>query len=153
MVDIYQKLKELNISIPQLQPPAGSYIPGIISGNLVFVSGQTPTEQGELAFKGKVGRELNIQEGYEAAKLACLNCLAELKYVVGDLNRIKRVVKINGYVNATSDFGNEPQVVNGASDLVIAIWGENGQHARAAIGVADLPGGAPVEIELTAEIQ
>lgn len=121
MVDIDQKLKELNISIPELRPPAGSYVPGTICGNLVFVSGQTPTAQGKLVFKGKVGQDLNIQEAYEAARLACLNCLAELKYVVGDLNRIKRIVKINGYVNTASDFGHEPQVVNGASDLLITI--------------------------------
>ena len=151
--DINDNIKELGIELPQLPKPVFSYVPGVITGKLIYVSGQTPTKDGELVCKGKVGGELKVEEGYEAAKLAAVNCVAELKLVLGDLNRVVRIVNLSGYVASAEGFVQQPAVVNGASDLIVKIWGEQGKHSRKAIGVSELPGGAPVEIELIAEIK
>ena len=151
--DINDIIKELGIELPQLPKPVFSYVPGVITGKLIYVSGQTPTKDGELVCKGKVGGELKVEEGYEAAKLAAVNCVAELKLVLGDLNRVVRIVNLSGYVASAEGFVQQPAVVNGASDLIVKIWGEQGKHSRKAIGVSELPGGAPVEIELIAEIK
>jgi enamine deaminase RidA (YjgF/YER057c/UK114 family) len=151
--DINERIKELGIEIPKLPKPVFSYIPGVITGNLVYVSGQTPTKDGELVYKGKVGGDLKVEDGYEAAKLAAVNCVAELKLVLGDLNRVVRIVNLSGYVASEEGFVQQPAVVNGASDLIVEIWGEKGKHSRKAIGVFELPSGAPVEIELIAEIR
>ena len=151
--DINDIIKELGIELPQLPKPVFSYVPGVITGKLIYVSGQTPTKDGELVYKGKVGGELKVEEGYEAAKLAAVNCVAELKLVLGDLNRVVRIVNLSGYVASAEGFVQQPAVVNGASDLIVKIWGEQGKHSRKAIGVSELPGGAPVEIELIAEIK
>ena len=149
---IEKRLKELGISIPIIPPPKFSYIPGVVVGNLAFVSGQTPTINGELKFKGKVSIDLSVEQAYLAAQLAALNCIGELKVVLGDLDRVKRIVQVSGYVASSEGFVEQPQVVNGASDLILQVWGEFGKHARKAIGVKELPGGAPVEVELIAEI-
>ncbi len=153
MVDINEVLKEKRIVVPELPQPRFSYIPGRIAGSLLYVSGQTPTKAGALAYQGKVGREVSIEDGYQAARLAALNCVAELKLVLGDLNRVKQIVKLNGYVASADGFTQQPRVINGASDLLAEIWGERGKHARKAIGVLELPDGAPVEVELIAEVQ
>jgi enamine deaminase RidA (YjgF/YER057c/UK114 family) len=150
--DINDRIKELGIEIPRLPKPVFSYVPGVITGNLIYVSGQTPTKDGELVYKGKVGGDLEVEEGYEAAKLAAVNCVAELKLVLGDLTRVVRIVNLSGYVASEEGFVQQPAVVNGASDLIVKIWGEKGKHSRKAIGVYELPSGAPVEIELIAEI-
>jgi len=151
--NINDNIKELGIELPQLPKPVFSYVPGVITGKLIYVSGQTPTKDGELVCKGKVGGELKVEEGYEAAKLAAVNCVAEMKLVLGDLNRVVRIVNLSGYVASAEGFVQQPAVVNGASDLIVKIWGEQGKHSRKAIGVSELPGGAPVEIELIAEIK
>ena len=151
--DINERIKELEREIPGLPKPVFSYVPGVITGNVIYVSGQTPTKDGELVFKGKVGGDLKVEDGYEAAKLAAVNCVAELKLVLGDLNRVVRIVNLSGYVASEKGFVQQPAVVNGASDLIVKIWGEKGKHSRKAIGVSELPGGAPVEIELIAEIK
>ncbi len=151
--DINERIKELELEIPGLPKPVFSYVPGVITGNLIYVSGQTPTKDGELVCKGKVGGDLKVEEGYEAAKLAVVNCIAELKLVLGDLNRVVRIVNLSGYVASEEGFVQQPAVVNGASDMIVKIWGEKGKHSRKAIGVFELPGGAPVEIELIAEIK
>jgi enamine deaminase RidA (YjgF/YER057c/UK114 family) len=150
--DIDKRLAELGITLPELPKPKFSYVPGVVSGKMIYVSGQTPTKDGELLFRGKLGRELRIEDGYQAARRAAINCVAELKLVLGDLNRIRRLVQLSGYVASADGFSQQPAVVNGASDLMLEIWGENGRHARKALGVNELPDGAPVEIELIAEL-
>ena len=150
--DIDKRLSELGITLPELPKPKFSYVPGVVSGKMIYVSGQTPTKDGELLFRGKLGRELRIEDGYQAARRAAINCVAELKLVLGDLNRVRRLVQLSGYVASADGFSQQPAVVNGASDLMLEIWGENGRHARKALGVNELPDGAPVEIELIAEL-
>ncbi|MHC4104615.1 MAG: RidA family protein, partial [Planctomycetota bacterium] len=113
--DINDKIKELGIKLPQLPKPVFSYVPGVITGNLIYVSGQTPTRDGELVCEGKVGGDIKVEEGYAAAKLAAVNCVAELKLVLGDLNRVIRIVNLSGYVASEEGFVQQPAVVNGAS--------------------------------------
>lgn len=147
------RVKELGLSIPEAPRPVANYVPAVQVGALVFASGQTPTTSGQLTMSGKLGREISIEQGQEGARLALLNCLAEVCVVTGSLNGIKRVVKLTGYVASAEGFGDQPLVVNGASLLLEEIFGEAGKHARAAIGVAELPGGAPVEVELIVEVE
>lgn len=149
---IYDRLRELDLELPSAPQPAGAYVPAKISRGLVFASGQTPTVEGEPAYQGKVGNEVNEDDAYAAARLAALNCLAELHQALGDLGRVREIVKVTGYVASAPGFGQQASVVNGASELLQDLWGENGRHARAAIGVAELPFNGPVEIELIAEI-
>ncbi|HEX9830723.1 MAG TPA: RidA family protein [Thermodesulfobacteriota bacterium] len=147
-----EKLKELGIEIPKVTAPLGSYRPAVISGNLIFVSGQLPLKEGRLLLKGKVGAEVSIEDGMEAAKIAAINSVSALKNELGDLNRITRIVKVTGYVSCSPGFDMQAKVINGASDFFYEIFGEMGRHARAAVGVYELPLGAPVEIEVIAEI-
>jgi enamine deaminase RidA (YjgF/YER057c/UK114 family) len=116
------------------------------------VSGHGPTRDGAYLFQGKVGAERTVEEGYEAAKLVMLNCLSTLKQELGDLDRVRQVVKLLGMVNCTPDFGDHPRVINGASDLLVALYGERGRHARSAVGMGSLPGGITVEIEMIVEV-
>ncbi|MBV9231497.1 MAG: RidA family protein [Chloroflexi bacterium] len=147
------RVKELGLTIPETPKPVANYVPAVQTGNLIFASGQTPTENGRLTIKGKLGRDVSIEQGQQAARLALLNCLAEVRGLTGTLDVITRVVKLNGYVASAEGFGSQPQVVNGASLLLEEIFGTAGKHARAAIGVAELPAGAPVELELIVEVQ
>lgn len=151
--DINGRIRELGIDIPELPKPKYSYVPGVPVGNLIYVSGQTPTKEGKLSYRGKLGQDVDLETGYKAARLAAINCIAEMKIVLGDLNRVKRLVQLSGYVASAEGFTRQPAVVNGASELMLEIWGEKGKHARKAIGVNELPDGAPVEIELIAEIE
>ncbi len=146
------RVKELGLTMPPSPRPGGKYVPAVQTGNLIFVSGQTPTVEGKLSVKGKLGREVSIEQGQQAARVAVLNCLAAVRSITGSLDAIKRIVKLNGYVASAEGFGAQPQVVNGASLLLEEIFGEAGKHARASIGVAELPGGSPVEVELVVEI-
>jgi enamine deaminase RidA (YjgF/YER057c/UK114 family) len=152
MANYEQRLKELSITLPTIPPPAGAYIPAVQSGNLVFCSGQGPFQNGKFAYLGQVGKDLALEDGYQAARIAALNCLAEITSVTGSLNRIKRVVHVRGFVNSAPDFHDQPKVVNGASELLIEIFGENGRHARAALGTSNLPANIPVEIEMVVEV-
>ena len=152
MSDPYERMKASGVELPPSPRPAGSYAPGKVFGSLVFVSGQTPTRDGAPAHRGRVGTDLGIEEAYAAARLAALNCLAELEAVCGDLRRVEGILKVNGYVAASEGFEEQPAVINGASDLLQEIFGEAGVHARTAIGVQTLPGGAPVEVELVASL-
>lgn len=147
------RVKELGLAIPELPRPAFSYVPAVRTGNLVFASGQTPTIEGKLTVQGKLGREVSVEQGQEAARLCLLNCLAEVRGLTGSLDAIVRIVKLNGYVASAEGFVEQPKVINGASALLEQIFGEAGKHARAAIGVAELPFGAPVEIEMVVEIK
>jgi enamine deaminase RidA (YjgF/YER057c/UK114 family) len=149
---VYARLSELGLELPAAPKPAGAYVPAKISRGLIFASGQTPTAEGKNVYEGKVGKEISEEDAYAAARLAALNCMAELHYVFGDLGRVREIVKVTGYVASAPGFGQQPRVVNGASELFQELWGENGRHARAAIGVAELPFDGPVEIEVIAEI-
>lgn len=147
------KLAELGLSLPPAPSPAGSYVPVVRTGSLAFTSGQLPMTQGALQAQGKVGQDLSAEEGYRLAQTCLLNALAALKQALGDLDNIARVVKVVGFVASAPGFTAQPKVVNGASDLLVSLFGENGQHARSAVGVAELPLGAPVEIELIVEVK
>jgi enamine deaminase RidA (YjgF/YER057c/UK114 family) len=146
------RLAELGLSLPPASPPAGKYLPGVRSGTLLFVSGQTPTVDGRPTVTGYVGREVSVMQARDAARLAALNALALAATAAGSLDHVRRIIRLTGYVRSAPGFSEQPAVINGASELLIDIWGADGQHARSAIGVAELPGGAPVEIELVVEV-
>lgn len=152
MIKVEEKLKELGIEILDVPRPIGAYKSAVISGNLIFVSGQLPIENGALRYKGRVGEEVSVEDGIEASRIASLNALSVMKKELGDLDRIKRILKVTGYVSSASNFDMQAKVVNGASELFYLVFGEDGTHARAAVGVCGLPLGAPVEIEVIAEI-
>lgn len=153
MNDVYERMEQASIELPQCARPVGSYAPGKTFGTLVFASGQTPTRDGVPAYRGRVGTDLTVEDGYAAARLAALNCVAELEAVCGDLRHVQGILKVNGYVAAGENFEEQPAVINGASDLLREIFGDSGVHARTAIGVQSLPGGAPVEVELIASLR
>jgi enamine deaminase RidA (YjgF/YER057c/UK114 family) len=143
-----EKLSALGLQLPDPPKPVATYVPAVRTGNLLFLSGVLPMRNGQLAYKGKLGRELSVPEGVEAAKVAILNALAIAKQEIGSLDRITRVVKVVGHVASAEGFTDQPQVLNGASDLLVAIFGEAGRHARVATGAAELPRSAAVEIEV-----
>ncbi|MGI6574848.1 MAG: RidA family protein [bacterium] len=145
---VEEKLAALGLEIPATFKPSGSYVPAQIAGNIIYASGQTGKKDGKLQHRGKLGAEISLEEGYEAARLAMVNCLGGLKAVLGDLDRIERIVRVTGYVASAPGFNEQPKVINGASDLLLEVFGTKGEHARTAIGVAELPGGAPVEVEV-----
>lgn len=149
---VEQTLASLGIALPTPPAPAGSYVPVVITGNLAFVAGQIPVEAGQVKFKGKVGKDVSIEAGQQAARLCTINALAQLKAALGSLERVKRVVKVTGFVNCEPAFADQPKVVNGASDLLVQVFGEKGKHARAAVGVGSLPLGSAVEVEFIVEI-
>jgi enamine deaminase RidA (YjgF/YER057c/UK114 family) len=151
-MDAEQKLNELGLTLPQPSKPVANYLPAVRAGNLLFVSGHGPRNDGMTKLSGKLGRELNAEEGYQTARNVALNCLASIKDIIGDLNKVKRVVKLLGMVNCTDDFKDHPKVINGCSDLLVAIFGDAGKHARSAVGMQALPNEIPVEIEMILEI-
>lgn len=150
---INNRLLELGISLPSSPTPLAAYIPAKQSGNLVFTSGQLPMVNGELISKGLLGQEVEIEEANKAARICTLNALAAIKGVIGDIDRIKQIVRVVGYVASVPTFTQQPAVVNGASELLLEIFGEAGKHARSAVGMAVLPLNASVEIELTVEVE
>ena len=131
----------------------GSYVPAILAGHLLFVAGHPPVENGAIKYKGKVGKDLTLEDGRHAAELCIINCLAAARGAIGDFDRIERVVKVTGYVNCLADFERHPDVINGASDLLEKIWGENGRHARAAVGAISLPANIAVEVEVIFKVK
>jgi len=145
---IEEKLKELGLIIPQTPAPLAAYIPAVQAGKFVFTSGQVPLSEGKIKFSGKVGKDLNEKEGQQAAGLCALNCLSAIKGVTGSLDNIERIIKLVVYVNSDENFTAQPKVANGASELMIKIFGEKGKHARSAVGVSQLPMNAAVEIEM-----
>jgi len=150
---IEAKLKELDIELPLATAPIANYVPFTRAGNLVTVSGQVSVRNGKPEFVGKLGREIAVSEGQQAARLCALNILAHLKTACGgDLDRVRRVLRLGGFVNCTPEFTEMPQVVNGASDLMVQVFGDAGKHARAAVGVSSLPLGVAVEVEAMFEI-
>lgn len=150
---VEERLASLGISLPEPPSPVASYLPGVICGDLVFVSGQLPAKQGSLIAKGKVGLDLTEEEGAAAAAQAAVNCLGVLKSLAGSLDNVEQIVKVTGYVQSADDFYAQARVINGASDLLQKVLGEKGRHARAAIGVNSLPLNAPCEIELIARLK
>jgi len=147
MEKIEKKLKAMGIIIPDAPKPVGSYVPCVQTGKLVYTSGQGCKKDGIPVYKGKLGKDLTVEEGYEAAKISMINCLAILKGHLGSLDRVKRVVKLLGFVASIPEFDQQPYVINGASDFLIKIFGEKGRHARSAISTNVLPSNMPVEIE------
>ncbi len=153
MTQVEAKLEALGLTLPTPPAPVANYVRAVQVGNLVFLSGHGPTRDGKQAYQGKVGAERTTEEGYEAAKLVMLNCLASLKEAIGDLDRVERIVKLLGMVNCTEDFGDQPKVINGASDLQVELFGEKGRHARSAVGMQALPMQITVEIEMIVQIK
>jgi enamine deaminase RidA (YjgF/YER057c/UK114 family) len=145
---IEEKIKELGYTIPESPKPLAAYIPAIQVGNLVITSGQVPIVEGKLKFTGQIGKDLILEEGQKAAELCALNCLSAIKGIVGDLEKIERVVKLAVYVNSAEGYSDQPKVANGASEFVVNIFGENGKHVRSAVGVNGLPLNSAVEIEM-----
>ena len=153
MGKVESKLSELKLSLPDAPKPVAAYIPAKQTGNLVFTAGQLPMVNGELISKGLLGQDVEIDEANKAARICTLNALAAIKGVIGDLDRIKQIVRVVGYVASVPTFTQQPAVVNGASELLLEIFGDYGKHARSAVGMAVLPLNASVEIELTVEIE
>lgn len=147
------KLESLGITLPEPPQPVANYVNGVRTGNLIFLAGKGPRRADGSEITGKLGAELSIEEGYEGARLTAINQLAVLKDMLGDLNKVKRVVKVLGMVNSDPDFVDQPKVINGFSDLMVEVFGERGKHARAAVGMASLPRGQAVEIELVVEVE
>jgi enamine deaminase RidA (YjgF/YER057c/UK114 family) len=151
--NVESSIKQLGLELPEVSKPVAAYIPAKQTGNLVFTAGQLPMVNGELISKGLLGQDVEIDEANKAARICTLNALAAIKGVIGDLDRIKQIVRVVGYVASVPTFTQQPAVVNGASELLLEIFGENGKHARSAVGMAVLPLNASVEIELTVEIE
>jgi enamine deaminase RidA (YjgF/YER057c/UK114 family) len=151
-IDFDEKLKSLGIELRPVSPPVANYVNVVQTGNLLFLAGKGPRTKDGNPITGKVGRDLTVEEGYEAAKNVAGLQLAVLKDHLGDLNKVKRIVKVLGMVNCTEDFGNQPEVINGFSDLMVEVFGENGKHARAAVGMNSLPRNICVEIEMIVEV-
>ena len=151
--EIETRLTELGIELPNVAAPVANYVPYVISGNLVFVSGQVPLAGGEMQLPGRIGDDLSAEDGQQAARICALNLLAQVKAALdGDLDRVNRVVRLGGFVNSAADFTGQPMVINAASDLMVEVFGDKGRHARAAVGCHALPLGAAVEIDGIFEI-
>lgn len=146
------KLEALKITLPNPPQPVANYVNGVQTGNLIFLAGKGPRYANGIEITGKLGQDVSIEKGYEGARLTAINQLAVLKTMLGNLNRVKRIVKVLGLVNSDPSFIDQPKVINGFSDLMVEVFGEKGKHARAAIGVATLPRGQAVEIELVVEV-
>ena len=153
LVDFEQRLKELGIQLHTPDPPVANFVHAVHSGNLVFLAGHGPRKPDGSNVTGKVGRDIDLEEAKEAARLTAINLLSSLKAEIGDLNKVKRIVKVLGMVNSDESFTDQPQVINGCSDLLVSVFGERGKHARAAVGMVSLPFNITVEIEMIVEIE
>jgi len=149
---IEERIKELGYQLPETPKPVAVYVPALLVDNLVFTAGQIPLVNGEVKFKGKLGKDRMIDEGRKAAETCALNCFAAVKGVIGDLDKIEQIIKLTVFVNSTESFTSQPQVANGASELIEKIFGEKGKHVRSAVGVNELPLDAAVEIEMIVKI-
>ncbi len=144
-------LRDLGLEVPVAAKPVAAYVPATRTGNLIFTAGQLPLVNGQMVATGKVGQEVDVEQAKKLAEVCALNCLAAVETIV-PIERIFRIVRVVGYVNGAAGFTNQPAVINGASELFLNLWGDSGKHARSAVGVAELPFNAPVEVELTVEI-
>lgn len=150
---IEKRLEELGIELPPPATPVANYVTTVQTGNLVFTSGHGPgTGEGKI-YKSQLGTDASVDDGYASARQVALGLISTLKHALGDLDRIKRVVKVVGFINSSADFTDQPAVLNGASDLFVEVFGDKGKHARSAVGMVQLPGGIPVEIEMIVEIE
>lgn len=147
------RLKELGITLPEQPKPVANYVPAVRVGNLLFVSGHGPYNDGKIKMAGKLGSELTVEEGYEVARTVAMNCLSSIRMELGSLDKVKRFVKLLGMVNCAEDFKEQPKVINGCSDLLVELFGDAGKHARSAVGMQALPFGIPVEIEMIVEVE
>ncbi len=146
-------LQDLGITLPEPATPVANYVPYVKTGNLIFVSGQVPVEGGELKYVGKLGAGVSLEDGQAAARLCGINIISQLKAALdGDLDRVVRIVKLGGFVNSTPDFAQQPQVVNGVSDLMVEVFADKGKHARAAVSAGALPSGVAVEVDAVVEV-
>lgn len=153
-MSIEDKLKSLGLELPPAPAPAANYVPYVLEGKLLFVSGQVPLgADGKLVHLGKVGRDVDEQAGYQSARLCALNALAQINAALGSLDKVRRVLSIRGFVNCTDEFTNQPEVINGASDLLVEIFGDKGRHARAAVGANSLPRGVTTEVEILVAVE
>jgi len=152
MQNFEEKIKKLGIDLGKGSPPVANFVTAVTSGNLVFLSGQGPMKEDGSFMKGKLGGEISVDQGYEAARLVCIQLLTALKNHIGDLNKVEKIVKVLGMVNAESNFDNHPKVINGCSDLLVEVFGTKGKHARSAVGMGSLPFQIPVEIEMIVQI-
>ena len=152
MSSVEQRLQSLGHTLPVAPAPVASYVPAIRFGNVVVTSGQLPMVGKELVFKGKLGKQLHEEDGVNAARLCVLNALSQIKAVIGDLDHVKQIVRVEGYVQSADDFNKQPSVVNGASDLLVQAFGDKGKHTRIAVGVNELPLDAAVELVIWAEV-
>jgi len=148
---VESRLEAMGLSLPVL-PTAGEFLPAVTVGELTYVSGHVPFRDGEFLYRGKVGQDLDAEAGRRAAELSVLGCLASLKSALGDLGRVRRVVKLNGYVNCSPEFGDLPKIMDAGSRLLVALFGDAGRHARTTVGVASLPFGVAVEVELVVQV-
>lgn len=148
------RLKELGIDLPDAIPPAANYVPWVQTGNLVFIAGQVPVKDGKDQHTGKLGAEISLEQGQDAARLCAINIISQVRNALaGDLDRVVRCVRLTGFVNCTPDFGQQPLVVNGASDLMVAVFGDAGRHSRAAVGSVSLPRNVAVEVDAIFEVR
>ncbi len=152
-MSIEKRLKELGITLPAAPKAVANYVPAVRVGELLFTSGVLPMKEGTLAYEGKLGRELTVEQGQIAARLAVLNALAVVKQEIGDMEKVVRIVRLTGHVSSAPGFIQQPDVLNGASDLLVAVFGEAGRHARAALGAAELPLNSPIELELIVQVR
>ena len=152
-MQIETKLKEMGIELPQAATPVANYVPAVRTGNLVFLSGHGPFKEDSSLITGKVGSDLTTDQGYEAARRIAIGLLGSLKAEIGDLDKVKRIVKLLGLVNCTSNFADQPSVINGASDFFVEVFGDKGKHARSAVGTNALPFNIAVEIEMIIEVE
>lgn len=150
---IEEKIKKMGIEIPEVAKPIASYVPFRRVGNLIYLSGQDCRINGKLKYEGKVGRDVTEKEAYEAARITAINLLAILKSAIGNLNKVVKIVNLHGFVNSADGFVRQPMVINGASDLLLEIFGEKGKHSRCALSVNELPFNTPVEIEMIVEVK
>lgn len=152
-MNIENRIKELNIELPPCPAPAAVYVPAVIDNNTIYVAGQTPKDGDKLLYKGKVGRDLSIEDGQKAARVCAIRAISAVKEIVKDLDNVERILKITGYVNCCEDFEKHSQVIDGASLLMEELFGEKGRHARVAVGCNSLPGSAAVEIEMVVKVK
>ena len=152
-MSIEERLRQMGLELPEPSKPVASYVPCVRAGNLLFVSGQVPREKGVLRFSGHLGGNLNVEEGRQAARMCALNGLSAVKQELGTLERVRRIVKLTGFVASAAGFTDQPKVVDGASVFLVELFGEKGQHARAAVGVNELPLGSAVELEMIVEVE
>ncbi len=152
-MQIEEKIKKLGINLPKVPKPVASYVPFRRVGNLIYISGQDCRVNGKLKYEGKVGRDVTEKEAYEAARITAINLLAILKSAIGNLDKVVKIVNLHGYVNSADGFVRQPMVIDGASDLLIKVFGEKGKHSRCALSANELPFSTPVEVEMVVEVE